>query len=74
MMKMQSSNAGGISLCVMTIMPTLIHASSDFVYIKTAMSLKDTRIIPIEFWNLFKKKYDLVDAIIFDGISMFQYE
>lgn len=56
MMKMQSSNAGGISLCVMTIMPTLIHASSDFVYIKTAMSLKDTRIIPIEFWNLLKKK------------------
>ena len=63
-------NAGGISLCVMTIMPTLIHASSNFVYNKTEMSLKDTIIIPIEFWNLFFLKYDSVDAIIFDGISM----
>ena len=54
----------------MTIMPTLIHASSNFVYNKTEMSLKDTIIIPIEFWNLFFFKYDSVDAIIFDGISM----
>ena len=55
---------------MMTIMPTLIHASSNFVYNKTEMSLKDTIIIPIEFWNLFFLKYDSVDAIIFDGISM----
>ena len=58
----------------MTIMPTLIHASSNFVFHKTEMSLKDTIIIPIEFWNLFKKNMIQWMPLYLMEYPCFQYE